>query len=434
MRDPDPTPSPIVPPNAVRVQMQFSTPVGSIEIGAETEFDVHMHIGRPVPALPLGPHRRKIAAQIAAMIAEMDPELNEIAADLTRLYREHIPVYDQVDASSIENNTRAVLRIVVAQLGDSQAQHAGFDELTTLARTWADQQIPLDLVAHSLQIGARRIFELIRRRAAARDIPAAEIDEMQDLTWEWATASATAVHVVAQERAVAGAARRADFLRSLVDGTLSPAVLLVDARDHRLDPEHRYRIACAAWNETAATTDLLAALRARGSTAELPVVDTVVDQHVVALLPRTPDLLPDESVVALGSAVLLGDAPASYRQARRALDLAVRHGRRGLVDLGSLGPLPLLGAAEDVAQLLEDKHLEPLRRHGGAAGEILGTVETYLDCDRRIDDTAAALYLHRNTVRNRLTRFAELTGLDLDRTDDLVVAWWLLHREQSPPR
>ncbi|MFE7721735.1 helix-turn-helix domain-containing protein [Nocardia rhizosphaerihabitans] len=44
------------------------------------------------------------------------------------------------------------------------------------------------------------------------------------------------------------------------------------------------------------------------------------------------------------------------------------------------------------------------------------------------------MYLHRNTVRNRLTRFAELTGLDLDRTDDLVVAWWLLHREHSPPR
>ncbi|MFE5479904.1 PucR family transcriptional regulator [Nocardia sp. NPDC055165] len=394
---------------------------------------MHMHTSEPVPALALGPHRRKIAARIAAMIAEVDPALNEMAADLTRLYRDNIPVYDQVDAASIETNTRAVLRIVVAQLGDEGAAHAGFDELTTLARTWADQQIPLDLVAHSLQIGARRIFELIRRRAATHGVPAAEIDEMQDLTWEWATASATAVHRVLRERAVAGAARRADFLRSLVDGTVAPAVLRAEARDHRLDPEHRYRIACAAWNGTAAATDLLAALRARGSTAKLPVVDTVVDQHLVALLPRTPDALPEGSVVAVGSAVLLGDATASYRQARRAFDLAVRHGRSGLVDLGSLGPLPLLGEAEGTARLLADKHLAPLRRHAGAE-EILGTVETYLDCDQRVDDTAARLYLHRNTVRNRLTRFADLTGLDLGRTDDLIVAWWLLHRDpDSPP-
>ncbi|MFD6102400.1 PucR family transcriptional regulator [Nocardia salmonicida] len=389
-----------------------------------------MHSDKYVPALQLGPHRRKIAAQIAELIAEVDPDLDEIASDLTQLYRAHIPVYDQVDAGSIENNTRAVLRIVIGQLGDDAA-HAGFDELTTLAKTWADQQIPLDLVAHSLQVGARRIFELIRRIAAEHAVAATDIDEMQNLIWEWATASATAVHMVLRERAVAGAARLADFLRSLVEGALAPAVLLVDARSHRLDPDHRYRIACAAWNETAATTDLLAALRAQGSTAKLPVVDSVVDQLVVALLPRTPESLPEGSVVALGPAVVLGDAATSYRQARRGLDLAVEHGRRGLIDLGSLGPLPLLGEAEDAAQLLAAKHLEPLRRHGDAAEAILGTVATYLDCDRRIDETAAALFLHRNTVRNRLTRFAELTGLDLDRTDDLIVAWWLLHRDPA---
>ena len=119
-------------------------------------------------------------------------------------------------------------------------------------------------------------LELIRRRAAAHGVSAGEIDEMQDLTWEWATASATAVHRVLQERAMAGAAHRADFLRSLVDGTVAPAVLRAEARNHGLDPEHRYRIACAAWNGTAVATDLLAALRARGSTARLPVVDTAL--------------------------------------------------------------------------------------------------------------------------------------------------------------
>ena len=79
-------------------------------------------------------------------------------------------------------------------------------------------------------------LELIRRRVAAHGVSAGEIDEMQDLTWEWATASATAVHRVLQERAMAGAAHRADFLRSLVDGTVAPAVLRAEARNHGLDP------------------------------------------------------------------------------------------------------------------------------------------------------------------------------------------------------
>ncbi|MBK1656608.1 hypothetical protein CKO29_18360 [Allochromatium vinosum] len=59
---------------------------------------------------------------------------------------------------------------------------------------------------------------------------------------------------------------------------------------------------------------------------------------------------------------------------------------------------------------------------------MIDTVAAFLRHDRRVDDTAAALFLHRNTVRNRVSRFGALTGLDLDRTDDLVLTWWILHR------
>ncbi|WP_169814565.1 PucR family transcriptional regulator [Nocardia pseudovaccinii] len=398
--------------------------------------DVHVHKKSKVTVptnmnklgIRLDPHRREIAARIAAMISEVDPELNEISADLTHLYRAQIPVYDQVDPASIEHNTRAVLRIIVRQLGGGSA-YTGFDELAALARIWADQQIPLDLVAHSIQIGARRIFDIVRQRATAAAVPATVIDEMQDLTWELATTSATAVHLVLQEQAVAGATRRADFLRRLLDGSLPPAVLATEARDHRLDPSHRYRIACAAWDDTPAASDLLATLRTRAATAKLPVIDTVIDHHLVALLPRTPDGLTQPGPIALGPAVPPTDATTSYHHARQALEIATRYGRTGLVDLSSLGPLPLLQCAADAASLLTAKHLTPLRNQGDSGAEILTAVQTFLDCDRRIDETAARLYVHRNTVRNRLTRFTELTGLDLDRTNDLVVTWWLLNRE-----
>ncbi|MCQ4121865.1 PucR family transcriptional regulator [Rhodococcus tibetensis] len=364
------------------------------------------------------------------MISEVDPELNEIAADLTRLYRDSIPVYDRVNRDTIEQNTRAVLSMVVAQL-HSDSAHTSLDELAALARTWADQQIPLELVAHSIQLGARRIFGVIRERATTQALPATTIDEMQDLTWEWATAYAAAVHTVLQERAVAGATRRADFLRRLVDGGLSPTALTMEARNHHVNLHHSYLVACTAWDETAATSDLLAALRARCSTPDLPVIDAVLDMHLVALLPRTADGLLRSGPVGLGPAALPADVPSSYQHARRALEIATRYGRNGLVDLASLGPLPLLGLGDDAASMLAEQHLAPLLDSGAAGQEIATTVATFLDCDRRVDDTATKLYIHRNTVRNRLTRFGELTGLDIDRTDDLVLAWWLLNRDRA---
>jgi DNA-binding PucR family transcriptional regulator len=38
--------------------------------------------------------------------------------------------------------------------------------------------------------------------------------------------------------------------------------------------------------------------------------------------------------------------------------------------------------------------------------------------------------MHRDTVRYRVTRFRDITGLDLRRTDDPVTAWWLLKWRQ----
>jgi DNA-binding PucR family transcriptional regulator len=59
---------------------------------------------------------------------------------------------------------------------------------------------------------------------------------------------------------------------------------------------------------------------------------------------------------------------------------------------------------------------------------ILDTVRRYLANDRRLNETAAELHTHVNTIRNRLARFEQLTGRDLHHTEDLVETWWVLHR------
>lgn len=85
---------------------------------------------------------------------------------------------------------------------------------------------------------------------------------------------------------------------------------------------------------------------------------------------------------------------------------------------------------EALTQLARDI-LEPIRA-GSTNGELLDTLECYLDTESSLTDTAAALGIHRNTVTRRLRRIEELIGVSLHHPDErlaLQLACRLSHRE-----
>ncbi|HEX5193575.1 MAG TPA: helix-turn-helix domain-containing protein [Solirubrobacteraceae bacterium] len=49
--------------------------------------------------------------------------------------------------------------------------------------------------------------------------------------------------------------------------------------------------------------------------------------------------------------------------------------------------------------------------------DLLGTLQTFLDCDANVNATASRLITHRHTIRYRFERVRELTGLDVSSTD-----------------
>ena len=88
-----------------------------------------------------------------------------------------------------------------------------------------------------------------------------------------------------------------------------------------------------------------------------------------------------------------------------------------------LGTYRLLLALQDSGTLhgLADAVLGPLREHDARrGGELETTLRAFLDHDGQWAATAAALHIHVNTLRNRLTKIAELTGKDVSRTEDRV--------------
>jgi DNA-binding PucR family transcriptional regulator len=50
--------------------------------------------------------------------------------------------------------------------------------------------------------------------------------------------------------------------------------------------------------------------------------------------------------------------------------------------------------------------------------ELVHTLTTYLDNDASTIKTATGLFAHRHTIRYRLDRVGELTGLDVDKSED----------------
>jgi sugar diacid utilization regulator len=104
----------------------------------------------------------------------------------------------------------------------------------------------------------------------------------------------------------------------------------------------------------------------------------------------------------------------------------VLRGRRGGVRVAALDDLSthrlLLGLHDrETLRRFADGVLGPMREYDRRRGGDLETsLRVFLDQDGQWAATARALYIHVNTLRSRLARVAELTGLDATRTADRV--------------
>jgi DNA-binding PucR family transcriptional regulator len=114
----------------------------------------------------------------------------------------------------------------------------------------------------------------------------------------------------------------------------------------------------------------------------------------------------------------LDEAPAARRQARLAC-LAATPGSRAVLRFEEhpLGVL-LASAPERTEALVHSVLGRVLELPREDSSLTIETVRTWLDADGSTSAAAERLFLHRNTVRYRLSRFEELTGRKLSRPSD----------------
>ncbi|MGZ4251566.1 MAG: PucR family transcriptional regulator [Solirubrobacteraceae bacterium] len=378
--------------------------------------------------------RLRVAGLAAA--AFLEPRTEEIVADLGELLREQLPSYEGETLDTLGDGIRIVLGVALTRLREGGSlEEADAEALWEPARGWADEGRPLD--PPSFQLGARRVMSLLAEHAAELEIDDRTLFAMQDRIWGWATMGASILADAQREHLVTlarrDAARRADFLRDLAAGRMTLERLAGDSEAYGLDVGQPYFAVCADCTDCgsgAAVEALEAHVRRSGATADRRALQVVVDGRLLAVTSQVPTVF-DGIALAVGPATMLPDAHASFAEAAEALITARAFDITGIVDLGALGPLPLVAEADVLAARLSARHLRELDERGQAGRDIEDTVSTLLELDRNIEATAERLHLHRNSIRYRVRRFRELTGLDLRRTEDLVTTWWLLTRRRS---
>jgi len=244
------------------------------------------------------------------------------------------------------------------------------------------------------------------------------------------------------QRRVAGVAwnARASLARQLVRGTSNADDLRSCGEYLGVDIDARrvlaYVLGSPAQREASLYDERLAT--EIGRILGLEVLATRGSEGVILLVEAPPDISPIVMVDRVKSAIREAVAklshhdvavgvsavcepsrlPRAYREAREVahcIDRFVRGPSARILAVDDLGPARLFVANGDAASVRSyvDDVLGPLCTDDPGAANLLRTLQTYFDSGLSVRVAAAKLGVHENTIRFRLARVREATGLDV---------------------
>jgi purine catabolism regulator len=136
-----------------------------------------------------------------------------------------------------------------------------------------------------------------------------------------------------------------------------------------------------------------------------------------------------------GRAVAAGELRRSFHEARCALEAIGLGSDVDGVAAGSLATYRDLGSFQLLLSLQDDEALRlfcdsilaPIEDGEGAyGGELMRSLEAFIECNGQWERAARQLYCHRHTLRYRIRRVEELTGRSLDSARDRIDFWLAL--------
>ncbi|MFJ8909804.1 PucR family transcriptional regulator [Amycolatopsis sp. NPDC102389] len=367
---------------------------------------------------------RSLHDVLATMAADAD-----VVDEVVRAARTESP---EVASLPVSENRRHVAIVLAAGLASfDRPGGAGEQDYAAAADLGADraaQGVPLAALLRGVQAGRSRAVEIAVERGKAAGVPddvmLAALVDFDRNTRALERQVIAGYHEAELELARTVHDSRARVLRRLLGGdTTAPSA--EEVASIGLNPGGRYHCLLSDVGDPYQARVVERRLGATGG------VFGLVDGRLAGLAPRlpTPSALGDDVLMVVSPAVPLAEVRATHALCVMALPTAARS--RGLHAVADLAVETALAAQPGLAALLGDTLLSALTPGDPFHEQLVSTALAYLDHGRRLDQTAAALHVHANTVRYRLSRLGEITGTSLDPPEDgggshvrHTVGWW----------
>jgi hypothetical protein len=365
------------------------------------------------------------------VISQLTEDRESLSTRIWHRMRAEIPQYAQRDPDEFLPAIHTSVRDILRPLEDGRAfTDLELAEFRSYGGTRARQGIPTEVMLRAWRLAIREVFDAILSVGRQRRVSDSTLLGLaRDLLS--ATDAATLAFTEGHHRAELELARqeqhrRADFVRGILFTALGPAEVFQQAHRYGLDPDQDYRPFRARPTPTISMAAIESFLGLAFDSSRPRGMVALVDGDVAGFIDHPPRAK-SQAAIGIGPPARLDGLEPSFRRATRAMATAAAFGMTGVYDLGGLGLLPAVLADNDVAEEVTRRYIAPLTT-GDGTRPILETVQRYLELGMRADATAQHLSVHHNTVRYRVRRYEELTGVDLRDPNCALEAWWALQR------
>lgn len=322
--------------------------------------------------------------------------------------------------------------MLLTMVGDGRVGISAVDtrRLADVGASCAIRNCPIAELLAAYRVPLRVVVDYVRELGTRIGSSSVEVLDTVDLVLDACNSITTAVaggYYSAEPTLQTADRQRAEFVRGLLWGTLSSGELGRQVLTYHIDDGREY-VAMRARPVPGSTVDELA--RAHGFVSgrtNSGGLSAVVHGELVGFFMGPP---PSEvpGVSGIGPPRPLERLHESFRMASRALHTADRRNLAGVHEFGELGLLPAMFADGAIGAALCRKYLTPLGDKEFAF-EIADTLRAYLIQGMNVARAAERMFVHPNTVRYRISRFEELTGVSLrnNPTTAFEVLWALEH-------
>jgi PucR C-terminal helix-turn-helix domain len=354
----------------------------------------------------------------------------DVARRMVEMLLEEIAAYRRLPAAAIEGEVRQVAQQNVELFLDSLVQDRSLTEeelqpFRESARRRAAEGLPLEDLLAAYRLGGRLGWEALIEAATPEErvalLPTVsrlmeQVDRVSDAVTE--TYHEWSSHIASEEE------RRArDLLGALLNEIPfdEEMLSLAERRSVRLADEY---VPFALALENAATHQHL---RYAADLRNAGVLAVTEREKVVGLLGEAESdgaLRLDHrgAVYALGEPTPRAELRSALADLGTLVDVAMRDGGAGRVDLEDHLPELLLASSPRLAERVRRRVLAPIEAYSERRrADLLETLETFVACDLDRRRAAERLHVHPNTLDYRLRRVEELTDLRLSSASDLLL-------------